>query len=49
MQRSDLGPRLDEWDVLARVLKVTKRDLLPVCPAEVTAAMGRSFCVATAH
>ena len=40
VQRSDLGPMLDEQDVLARVLALAGRDAASVVPAEATAAMG---------
>jgi L-seryl-tRNA(Ser) seleniumtransferase len=40
VQRSDLGPMLDEQDVLARVLDIAGRDASSVVPAEATAAMG---------
>ncbi|NOC92354.1 aminotransferase class I/II-fold pyridoxal phosphate-dependent enzyme [Ruegeria sp. HKCCD6604] len=38
--RSDLGPMLDEEDVLARVLSLAGRDKTDIVPAEATAAIG---------
>ncbi|WP_216859534.1 aminotransferase class I/II-fold pyridoxal phosphate-dependent enzyme [Sulfitobacter aestuariivivens] len=38
--RSDLGPMLDEQDVLTRVLMMAGRDTANIVPAEATAAMG---------
>ncbi len=40
VQRSDLGPMLDEQDVLARVLHMAGRERAGIVPAEATAAMG---------
>ncbi|MEM0949165.1 MAG: aminotransferase class I/II-fold pyridoxal phosphate-dependent enzyme [Pseudomonadota bacterium] len=38
--RSDLGPIVDEQDVMARVLHVAGRNSAPIVPAEATAAVG---------
>lgn len=40
VQRSDLGPMLDEQDVLVRVLHLAGRERAGIVPAEATAAMG---------
>lgn len=40
VHRSDLGPMLDEQDVLARVLKQAELPKTDIVPAEVTAAIG---------
>ena len=40
VHRSDLGPMLDEEDVLSQVLKHAGRDHTTLVPAEVTAAIG---------
>ena len=40
VHRSDLGPTLDEQDVLARTLSLAGRESADVVPAEVTAAIG---------
>ncbi len=40
VRRSDLGPMLEEEDVLSRILEMTGRDAAPVVPAEATAAVG---------
>lgn len=38
--RSDLGPMIDEQDVLARILEIAGREVAEIVPAEATAAMG---------
>ena len=40
VQRSDLGPMLDEEDVLGLVLAIAGRDSAPIVPTEATAAAG---------
>lgn len=40
VQRSDLGPMLNEEDVLALVLAIAGRDAAPIVPTEATAAAG---------
>lgn len=40
VQRSDLGPMLDEEDVMARVLAMAGRDHAAIVPAEATATIG---------
>ncbi len=40
VHRSDLGPMLDEQDVLSRVLSLAERDRAGIVPAEATAAIG---------
>lgn len=40
VQRSDLGPMLDENDVTARVLSMSGRNRSSIVPAEITAAIG---------
>lgn len=40
VKRSDLGPMLDENDVMARVLALSGKNASEVVPAEVTAAVG---------
>lgn len=40
VQRSDLGPMLDEDDVFARVLSIAGREDAEIVPAEATAAIG---------
>lgn len=40
VHRSDLGPMLDEQDVLARILVLAGRESTPIVPAEATAALG---------
>ena len=40
VQRSDLGPMLDEQDVLARLLDLTGQAAVDIVPAEATAAIG---------